>query len=136
MRYMITRSNPWFDPFFDDEDCDWNAVSDVKFPPVDVWEDANQFVLEAELAGYQESDLDLHVDNHTLHLSSKRRMDKKDHAHYLLQERGWVPFERTFSLPENVDESAIKADFQNGVLSIRIPKIQPAQPKLISVRVN
>lgn len=138
MRYVITRSNPWmFDPFFDDDEyADWNAVSDTKFPPVNVYEDAKQYVLEAELPGYEQNDLQLHVEDHVLHLSSQKRMSKHDKRNYLMKERVFVPFERTFSLPDHVDESAIKADFSNGLLSVVMPKVQPEQPKRIDVKLN
>lgn len=129
MRYLM---NPFFDDMFDD----WNAVSDSKFPPVDVYETSDNYILEAELPGYQESDLELHVENHTLHLSSKRRMPRHEQNSYLIKERAYVPFERTFSLPEHVDESAIKANFANGLLTIEMPKRVPVQPKRIDVKVN
>ncbi len=129
MRYLM---NPFFDDMFDD----WNAISDSKFPPVDIYESENAYVLEAELPGYQEADLSLHVENHALHLSSKRRMEKHDAKSYLVKERAYVPFERTFSLPEHVNESAIKANFSNGLLTVEIPKVAPVQPKRIDVKLN
>lgn len=125
MRYMM-------DPFFDD----WNAVSNTKFPPVDVYETSDAYVLEAELPGYQESDLELHVENHALHLASRRRMPKHEQVSYLVKERAYVPFERTFSLPEHVNESAITANFVNGLLIVQMPKAAPVQPKRIEVKVN
>ena len=129
MRYLM---NPFFDDMFDD----WNAVSDSKCPPVDVYETSDNYILEAELPGYQESDLELHVENHTLHLSSKRRMPRHEQNSYLIKERAYVAFERTFSLPEHVDESDIKANFVNGLLTIEMPKRVPVQPKRIDVKVN
>lgn len=130
MGYLM---NPFFDDLFDN--TDWNAVSDEKFPPVDVYETKDSYVLEANLPGYEEKDLDLHVENHVLRLSSRRKMEK-DSRHFLVKERAFVPFERAFSLPENVKEEGIAANFTNGVLTVTMPKVAPVQPKRIDVKLS
>jgi spore coat protein M/HSP20 family protein len=93
------------DSLFDDVFDDWNSVS-VKFPPVDVYESPEAYVMQAELPGYEEKDIELNIDNHVLHFKSGKRTEENKHAAYLVRERYTKPFERSFILPENVNEEA------------------------------
>lgn len=113
----------------------WSDYSSTRIPPVDLSETDNEFILEAELPGYNEGDVNVNVDKHVLHISAKAaaRDEKK---HYLLKERVLRGFNRSFTLPENVDEEKISATFRNGVLTISVPKVPEEKPKKIEVRIN
>jgi len=136
MRYIVTRNNDT-DPIFDGLFDDWDIAS-RKFPPVDVYDEGGQFVLVAELPGYDEKDLDMHVENHVLHIVSHAQLDKEAEGKrkYLVHERSTPSFERSFSLPENVKEDAINASYVDGLLTIKMPKVQPAAPQRIAVAIK
>lgn len=131
MRYVLTGNN--MDPFFDGLLDIRNTVFG-KFPPVDVYETDDAYVLMAELAGYEEKDIDLHIDNHVLHLIGRK--EKKADGRYLIRERVTPPFERAFSLPETVDEDNVRAEFENGLLTVSMAKKASVAPKKIVVSVS
>jgi HSP20 family protein len=146
MKYVVTR-NPGavratrdFDSLFNSLWNDWGLPT-TKAPSVDIWEDDTSYVLEAELHGYSEKDVDVHVDKHVLKISSlceaeKEVKEEKVSPNYLIRERSCTSFERSFALPEGVDEEKIEGTFKNGVLTISIPKIPAKQPKKIDVKIK
>jgi HSP20 family protein len=109
-------------------------------PVVDVREKENAYLLEAELPGYDEKDIQVHVEGGTLSIESKREDEKekengkdaKDGA-YLIRERRASSFQRSFKLPENADPDQVTASFKNGVLSMEIKKRNEAQKRLIRI---
>jgi HSP20 family protein len=116
-------------------------------PAVDIREIENAYELEAELPGYDEKDIHIHVDNGTLTIESgkeesrdvspKREAgDKKETFRYLLRERRNVSFSRSFKLPENADVNGISANFKSGLLTLEIKKLPEAQKKVIQIGVN
>jgi len=92
-------------------------------PDIDVRENDNEIVLEAELPGIDEKNVEVVVRNGVLALKGEKkseRDEKKDTYHLI--ERSYGSFERSFQLPEGVDEAQIKADFDKGVLRVTVPK--------------
>lgn len=147
MRYVVTRnpsqvrSSRDFDSLFNSLWNNW-GLPQTKSPSVDIWEDDKNYVLEAELPGMDEKDVDVHVDKHVLKISSlceaeKETKSKEDASpHYLIRERSCVNFERSFALPEGVDEEKIEGTFKNGILTVTIPKVPAKQPKKIEVKLK
>jgi len=136
MRYVLSRPNDIsMDSLFGDLFDDWNAVS-MKFPPVDVYETDGAYVMQAELPGYGEGDIDLHIDNHVLHFSSTKHTETDKHQRYLVHERYNHSFERSFSLPENVNEEAVNAQFADGILTVNIPKSKQVAPQKLAVKIQ
>ena len=115
MKYYVTynRNNPVsnYRSLFNDLWSDWGTTS--KIPPVDVSETDKAYVIEAELAGYTQDEVHVNVDKHVLKLSSTKESnpeeDKKKKS--LVRERYYRAFERSFSLPEDIDESSIEGEF-------------------------
>ena len=134
MNYLMTRNNAMtdFDTIFDDMFGNW-GVRNSTIPSVDVLEDEKNYYIEAELAGYEEKDVKVDLDNHVLHISSEKGHNRENNRKYLVRERNYVKFDRSFTLPENVDESKIDAHFENGILTITLPKVPVEQPKRISI---
>ena len=103
-------------------------------PDIDIRENAQEIVLEAELPGIDEQDVAVVVKNGVLSLKGEKksqRDESKDAWH--LSERSYGAFERTFQLPEGIDEDNIKASFEKGVLRIAMPKLPdrtPAEKKI------
>ncbi len=120
-----------FDTFFDNVFGNW-GIRNSKIPSVDVSEDKDAFYVEAELPGYKEEDVNVHVEKHVLHISSEKTSSEKEKK-YLVKERSYIKFDRSFSLPEGIDEDKIEAEFAEGVLKITLPKLPVEQPKKINI---
>ena len=140
MKYYVTynNSNPVsnFDSLFNDIFGDW-GVSRSKFPPVDIYETEKAYVIEAELAGYKQDDVQVNVDKHVLKISSeKQSLKDADGKKNLVRERIYKKFERSFSLPEDIDEGKIEGEFTDGVLTITLPKKDEVLPKTIEVKIK
>lgn len=140
MRYLMNYNrDPMVDGFeglFDDMMKGFGFNASAKVPAVDIREEDKQYVVEAEIPGYAEGDVDVNVDKHVLHIASKKQEEKKTDKKYLVKERVESSFERAFSLPEDVDESKITGSFKNGVLTVILPKKEVAQPKKIQIAIS
>ena len=105
-------------------------------PAVDIAETEHELVVKADLPGVDPKDLDIRVENNVLTIRGERKLEKKvNEDNYLRVERAYGSFTRSFSLSNTVNSEAIKADYQNGVLSLSIPKREEAKPKQIKVNV-
>jgi len=105
-------------------------------PEVDIYETENELVVKADLPDVNPQDLDIRVENNILTIRGERKFDNKvNEDNYLRIERSYGSFSRSFSLANSVNSEAIKADYQNGVLTLSIPKREEAKPKQIKVNV-
>jgi len=105
-------------------------------PAVDIFETEHELVVKADLPEVDPKDLDIRVENNILTIRGERKFEKKvDENNYLRVERAYGSFARSFSLANTVNAEAIKADYQNGVLTLSIPKREEAKPKQIKVNV-
>ena len=106
-------------------------------PAVDIYEPEHELVVKADLPEVDPKDLDIRVENNILTIRGERKFEKKvNEENYLRVERGFGSFARSFTLANTVKPDAIKADYQNGVLTLSIPKREEAKPKQIKVNVN
>jgi HSP20 family protein len=106
-------------------------------PPVDIFETEHELVVKADLPDVNPQDLDIHVENNVLTIRGERKFENKvKEENYLRVERVYGSFSRTFTLANSVKSEAIKADYQNGVLTLSIPKREEAKPKQIKVNVG
>jgi HSP20 family protein len=104
-------------------------------PAVDIHEEAKQFVVSADLPGVKPADIEITADKGVLSLRGSRNFEQKaDDGHYSRIERVTGKFVRTFSLPDNVQTDAIKAQFKDGVLELTIPKVAKPEPRRIEVQ--
>jgi HSP20 family protein len=105
------------------------------FPPVNVWEDADSFHLEAELPGLTRDKLQVSVTNRNqLTLQGERLAEETDKGRWHRRERGFGRFQRILELPAPVDADKIEATFDNGVLHVVLPKAEEAKPRRIAVK--
>jgi len=105
------------------------------FPALNVWEQDEALHVEAELPGLELRDLEIFVTGHnqlTLKGERKAPIVEKGVAHR--QERAFGKFVRTVTLPYAVDENAVEARFDNGILKIRLPKHETAKPRKIEIK--
>ena len=106
-------------------------------PAVDIFETEHELVVKADLPDVNPQDLDIRVENNILTIRGERKFEKKvNEENYLRIERAYGSFSRSFSLANSVKSEAIKADYQNGVLTLSIPKREEAKPKQIKVNVE
>jgi HSP20 family protein len=106
-------------------------------PDVDIYETEHELVVKADLPDVNPQDLDIHVENNILTIRGERKFENKvKEENYLRVERAYGSFSRSFSLANSVNSEAIKADYQNGVLTLSIPKREEAKPKQIKVSVG
>jgi len=104
-------------------------------PAVDVVEDADRFVLTADLPGVRPEDVNLTFEKGVLTLSGTRPERQSDKAlTFHRTERGWGTFERRFALPDSADGDRIEATYDAGVLTITIGKRQAAKPRTIEIK--
>jgi HSP20 family protein len=105
-------------------------------PSVDIYETELELVVKADLPEVDPKDLDIRVENNILTIRGERKFEKKvNEENYLRVERAYGSFARSFTLANTVNSEAIKADYQNGVLTLTIPKKEEAKPKQIKVNV-
>ena len=106
-------------------------------PAVDIYETEHELVVKADLPEVDPKDLDIRVENNILTIRGERKFEKKvNEDNYLRVERAYGSFARSFTLANTVNSDAIKADYQNGALTLTIPKREEAKPKQIKVNVN
>jgi HSP20 family molecular chaperone IbpA len=105
-------------------------------PAVDIREAADAYVLEAELPGYDEKNIEVHVDGGVLTIETKseeKTDEKAAEDRYVIRERRSASFSRSFKLPENADMDAISANFKNGLLSLEIKKRAETKKRVIQI---
>ncbi|MER3429944.1 MAG: molecular chaperone [Blastocatellia bacterium] len=104
-------------------------------PSVDIFENKDQIVLEAELPGMKPEDVDISIENNVLTLHGERKFEKKDEGdNYHRIERSYGSFTRSFTLPPTVSTDNIDATFENGVLRLTLAKREEAKPKKIEIK--
>lgn len=106
-------------------------------PAVDVVETNEDFRIRAELPGVEKSAVKLSLEDGVLMMSGYRRRENEDKStHYHRTERLYGRFEREFTVPDIVDEQKLEAELRDGILTIRLPKLEKARPKSIEVTVT
>jgi HSP20 family protein len=129
---LLDNVSRWFDDFLVEPTLGRSVL-----PAVDIRETDSDYLMEVELPGLSEKDVEVKLDNNLLTISSRReqKQDEKKNG-YLLRERRASSFCRSFVLPDEVDREKIEAAFANGVLSLSFSKLPSAQPKTIEVKVK
>src|SRR6266404_5657500 len=115
---------------FDEEGIARGAWS----PSVDIYENKEQIVLEAELPGMNQEDFDLTIENNVITLRGERQFEKKDESdNYHRVERSYGSFTRSFTLPQTVSAEGATAEYKNGVLRVTLPKREEAKARRIEI---
>jgi HSP20 family protein len=114
-----------------------DLLTSAWIPPTDVFEDADGIKISVELPGLTRDDVRLTLENHTLTIRGEKKQvaeEKTTKVHRY--ERSYGVFERSFTLPNTVDGQKVDARFENGVLTVSLPKAEQAKPREIPVAVK
>jgi len=133
---MLLRSNMdrLFDRFFDSEYEGWDQQSSWNLA-LDVAETPEEFTVKVSLPGIKPEDLDVTFSENTLTIKGEiRAEEEKEEARYHLRERRYGSFARTLTLPRGINSENIQASFDNGVLTLHLPKSEEVKPKKIAIQ--
>ncbi|HSF14731.1 MAG TPA: Hsp20/alpha crystallin family protein [Vicinamibacteria bacterium] len=125
------RFGNWFDREFPETE-----IFGAWQPMVDIYDHANEIVLHAELPGMKKEDVHVEVENNMLTLRGERKREEKvEKGEFYRRERVYGAFTRSFSLPATVNPEKIQANYKDGILTVRLPKVEKAKPKQIEIKV-
>ena len=115
---------------------DWlgNATSGTgAFPPINVFQQGHDFVAIVELAGVNQTDLELQAKESTIRISGRKPIDYREKISAHRRERVAGSFDRMITLPVEIDPDRIKAEFHDGVLTLFIPRAESDKPRAIKI---
>ncbi len=129
-----------FDRVFDNSWNDSDYVPDGEagrrtwLPAVDIYENDESFVATADLPGLRKDDIDVSIEDNVLTVSGERKFEKsEDDGTFRRVERAYGTFRRSFALPRGVDSAKVEARFEDGVLTLTLPKSEVAKSRKITV---
>lgn len=111
-------------------------IQPVRRPTSDVYETGDSLVFTMELPGFDKSEIEVNVNSGYLEVKGEHKTEEKEDRTYRQVQRWHGRFQRSFRLPRGLDREKVSAELKNGLLSISIPKLKPAKPKQIAVRVS
>ena len=124
-----------FDRFFDGDMFDWSnrnfSNTNTTIPSVNIKENADAFVVEVAAPGFEKGDFKIELNLNTLSISSEKKVENetKEGEVFTKREFSYQSFSRSFTLPQIADGDRIEANYQNGILTVLIPKREEAKPK-------
>jgi HSP20 family protein len=104
----------------------------VVAPLVDIYENEDELLLQADVPGVAKEDVNVRVDNGTLTVSATRRVNGDGNAQWL--EFGEAEYRRSFSVPQTIAVDKVRAELKDGVLTLHLPKSESAKPKQIEIK--
>ena len=126
-----------FGGFFGGTPATMAAAEGLWAPAVDIRETKDGFVVEAELPGMKQDEIQITIVDNTLTLKGERKRDQEVRENgYTRIERAYGTFQRALVLPSVVDAAKVRAKYTDGVLAIELPKKEEAKPKEIKVQVS
>ncbi len=135
MNTLQNRLNHMFaDSFFQPGRSDDDLSLGTWHPVVDMYDEDDRIVIKAELPGMEKKDISVDVKDRVLTLSGERPYDNEvKEDNYYRRERANGKFQRAFSLPADVNSDEIKANFEDGLLKVEVPKPEKQKPKEITI---
>jgi HSP20 family protein len=112
-----------------------NGRQESWLPAVDVFDNNDAVVIKAELAGMDPDDIQIEVEDNVLTIKGERRFEEKvDDERYYRVERRYGSFQRSLALPQGVRPDEIQAGYDDGILTVTVPKAEEEKPKKIEVK--
>ena len=128
--------NRLFDTFSKSGDSQ-SLVEGTWAPSCDIYESKDQIVIDAEIPGMSQKDINVSVTDNVLTIKGEKKQEKEvKEENYYRVERSYGTFTRSFTLPVGVKADAIKANYKDGVLKVVLPKAEEAKPKQIAIDVK
>ena len=112
-----------------------NTTNDWE-PSMDLKESDKNFLIEADIAGLKKKDISINLNGDHLTVSGNREEKGGENDHYHFRERSVGAFSRTFNLPNSINRDKISANFENGILSIKLEKHEELIPKAKEITIN
>ncbi len=103
------------------------------YPPINIFQQADDLVAIIELPGIDKSDLQIEAKENSIRVSGRKILNYDRSASVHRRERVWGVFDRTLSVPINIDPDAIRAEYRDGVLAIFIPRAESEKPRKVKV---
>src|SRR6266481_6125691 len=137
MQDRMNRMNRLFRESYSPEGPE-EALTTTSFaPPVDIYEDEHTITLKLEVPGIDEKDIDVRIEGNTLTVHGERKIEKEEkEENFRRVERQYGEFTRSFTLPSSVDPGQVSANYEKGLLKIKLAKKAEAKPKQIKVNVG
>jgi HSP20 family protein len=104
------------------------------FPPINIFQHNDNFVAIVELPGLDKNDLEIEAKENTIRISGRKTIKYDEGASIHRRERVWGVFDRTLSVPIQIDPDAIKAEYHDGVLALFIPRAASDKPRTIKIK--
>ena len=138
LRTMQNDMNRLFGTFFDSTTPGNGAAPARRWTPaMDIVENADEFVLKADLPGLSEGDVNVELDDNVLKISGERKSEHEERKDgFYRVERAFGRFSRSLTLPEGVSADSIQATFDNGVLEVHIQKPEQRKPQKVAISVG
>ncbi len=109
------------------------TTSRGSYPSFDLFQSGEDAVLTVEIPGMKKEDINIEIKDNLFRISGSRKLDYPENASFHRAERKSRSFDRTIRLPHKVDVESVKADYQNGILKIVLPRAESDKPKQIKV---
>jgi HSP20 family protein len=103
------------------------------FPLINVFNDGDDFVVVAELPGVKKEDLDIQVRGDNVRIHGKKMVAYEENASVHRRERAAGEFDRTVTLPDQIDAAKVGAEYRDGVLTLRLPRAESAKPRTVTI---
>jgi HSP20 family protein len=133
----LNRLNRLFRESYSPEGPEEALTTTSYAPPVDIYEDEHNITLKMEVPGIDEKDIDVRIENNTLTVHGERKIEKEEkEENFRRVERQYGEFTRSFTLPSSVDPGQVTANYEKGLLKIKLAKKAEAKPKQIKVNVG
>lgn len=122
---------------FDEQGRSGESGGRLWTPAVDVYENEHEIVLQAELPGMKKEDIDIQLTGDTLTLRGERKLETAQRGeHYHRIERQYGQWQRSFQIETPLDASRVAASYEDGVLTVRLPKQESVKPRQIAIDVK
>ena len=115
---------------------DWFGIRTTgrgSFPPVNVFEQGEDFAVTAELPGVKKEDLDVQVKGATVRIQGSKAIDYGEDVSVHRRERAAGQFDRVVTLPAQIDATKVTADYRDGVLTLRLPRAESEKPRTVTI---
>lgn len=122
----------FFQPFFQNVTRDFRSRYVM---PMDIKENKTHYIFSTEIPGVKKEDVKISLKNNTLTINVETKMDRKEDETIHLSERAYGNFSRTIPLPKNTNTKDINAEYENGVLILSVPKMEPKED-IVEIKIN